>query len=152
MSEIDKEKALKKLTELYESIQAEGDLEHDVFIPLNPYTVSRLWEEVKKQNLEYLQKQEVEIDPKLDYPLMMIGWVDAISRDEPKWDSIENTIEWATNDDYVTHQVGWVLRDDDEFVLMFDKKATYDDDVIIAGAFKIPKPWIVYRRTLSVNE
>lgn len=80
-----------------------------------------------------------------DCRLVRIGWADAIENLDG-WHTVDEAIEWADDDDWVVHQVGWILKSTDDYVLIANK---YNDssggrEESVGGLFKIPTPWIKY--------
>lgn len=79
------------------------------------------------------------------YKLVRIGWADAIENLEG-WHTEKEALEWADDDDWIVHQVGWVLKETDDYILLSNKynEASGGRDGTFGGLFKIPKPWIKY--------
>jgi hypothetical protein len=79
------------------------------------------------------------------YKLVKIGWADAIENLEG-WHTEEEAIEWADNDNWIVHQVGWILKDTEDYILFCNKcnEASAGRDNSLGGLFKIPRPWIKY--------
>ena len=77
--------------------------------------------------------------------LVRIGWADAIENLEG-WHTEKEAMEWADEDDWIVHQVGWVLKETDDYILLSNKhnEASGGRDSTYGGLFKIPKPWIKY--------
>lgn len=77
--------------------------------------------------------------------LVRIGWADAIENLEG-WHTEKEALEWADDDDWIVHQVGWVLKETDDYILLSNKynEASGGRDGTFGGLFKIPKPWIKY--------
>ena len=84
------------------------------------------------------------------YKLVKIGWADAIENLNG-WHTIEEALEWATDDDWVVHQVGWILKETADYILLAGKHndASGGRDFTWGGLFKIPKPWIKYLKELN---
>ena len=84
--------------------------------------------------------------------LVFIEWMDAIEN-LSGWHTEEEALEWADEDDWIVHQVGWIMKETEDYVLLCtrcneargERKANY------GGLFKIPKPWIRYRVELSIR-
>jgi hypothetical protein len=77
--------------------------------------------------------------------LVRIGWADAIENLEG-WHTEKEAMEWADDDNWIVHQVGWVLKETDDYILLSNKhnEASCGRDSSYGGLFKIPKPWIKY--------
>jgi len=93
-----------------------------------------------------------EVHSDISYPLVKLGWADA-SEAADTWFTIDQALEWAQDDDWIVHQVGWILKETDDFLLLASR---YNDpsggrEGTFAGVFKIPKPWIKYRIEITNN-
>lgn len=79
------------------------------------------------------------------YKLVKIGWADAIENLDG-WHTEEEALKWAADDDWIVHQVGWVLKETNDYILLSNKynEASGGRDSTYGGLFKIPKPWIKY--------
>lgn len=75
----------------------------------------------------------------------MIGWADAIENLDG-WHSEREAKQWAKEDDWIVHQVGWILKETKSYILLTNKmnQASCGRDSSFGGLFKIPKPWILY--------
>ena len=83
-----------------------------------------------------------------EFKFEKIAWADALEFQDG-WKTLEEAINWADNDDWITHQVGWVLKETDEYILFSDKHSNdRGEGRKYSGVFKIPKPWIVNREEL----
>jgi len=81
--------------------------------------------------------------------LIYIEWCDAISREEP-WVDAETVIKWADNEDWLVEQVGFLIKETKEYLLIAGKKSSYDKDNPEYGAIlKIPLTWIRKRIDLT---
>lgn len=82
--------------------------------------------------------------------LVKIGWADAIENLEG-WHTEKEAIDWAKDDDWIVHQVGWILDETDDYLLFSNKfnEASGGRDSSFGGLFKIPKPWILYKKELT---
>ncbi len=78
--------------------------------------------------------------------LIRIGWADAIENLNG-WHSKEDALEWAQNDNWVVHQVGWILKETDDYILLCGhwNEASAGREATFGCLFKIPKPWIKYK-------
>jgi hypothetical protein len=87
-----------------------------------------------------------------DFKLVAIGWADAMSN-ESGWKTYDEAVEWVEDDDFVTHQVGWIIKETKEYILMADKfnEPSGGRPELIAGLFKIPKTWIRYREEIKLK-
>ena len=83
--------------------------------------------------------------------LFYIEWCDAmVSHDT--WKTLDEAIEWADNDEWVISQVGWILNETDEHIVLACRKSNggNDNEDMFGGCFKIPKTWIRKRVQLSI--
>lgn len=73
-----------------------------------------------------------------------------MSREEP-WTSVEETIKWADNEDWLVTQVGFIIKETKEYLLIASKRASYDkDNPEYGGIMKIPSTWI--RKRVNLQE
>ncbi len=89
---------------------------------------------------------------KLKYKLVQIGWADAISN-EDGWHNIEDAVKWAEDDNWIVHQVGWIIKETKDYILIANifNEASAGRDETYSGLFKIPKPWILYKSEIKLN-
>lgn len=82
--------------------------------------------------------------------LYKIGWADAIENLDG-WHSKEEAIEWALNDDWVVHQVGWIIKETKDYILFTSQfnEASAGRSKTFGGLYKIPKPWISYKTEIK---
>ena len=82
--------------------------------------------------------------------LIQIGWADAIENLDG-WHTKAEALGWAKDDDWSVHQVGWVLEENKDYILLSNKQndASGGRDSHFGGLFKIPKPWIKYIKTIK---
>lgn len=80
-----------------------------------------------------------------------IEWADAFSNYE-SWVELEDAKEWADNEDWIVKQVGFVLKETDEYLLLATKLNPHKntgDTTNVSGVFKLPKTWIRKRIDLT---
>ena len=89
---------------------------------------------------------------KSKYKLVQIGWADAIEN-LLGWQSIEEALEWAEDDDWIIHQIGWVIKETKDYVLLASRlnEASGGRESAYSGLFKIPKPWIQYKTEIKLS-
>jgi hypothetical protein len=99
---------------------------------------------------KYLTKAEQPEHNFNKYRLVRIGWADAIENLDG-WHTEEEALKWADDDDWIVHQVGWVLKETNDYILLGNKHndASCGRDSTFGGLFKIPKPWVKYCVELS---
>ena len=71
--------------------------------------------------------------------LVRVTWNDAIEK-LGGWYSEEEAIEWAEEDGWVVTQVGWLLKDVQEYILLCGKKS---NEGSFGQLMKIPKSCII---------
>lgn len=79
-----------------------------------------------------------------------IEWVDAMQNLEG-WMDFDEAKQWADSNQWIIHQVGFVMEENKDYILMCLKKTEdFENMPAMYGAIiKIPKPWIVKRIDLS---
>jgi len=81
--------------------------------------------------------------------LIYIEWCDAMVN-QNSWLSIDEAIQWAETNNWIISEVGFVLKETDEYILIANKKNLYDtDNVEVGGIMKIPTTWIKKRVHLT---
>ena len=85
--------------------------------------------------------------------LVQIGWADAIENLQG-WHTKEEALKWAKEDNWIVHQVGWILEETDSYILFSSQwnEESSGRDKTYSGLFKIPKPWIEYRYKLITKD
>jgi len=82
--------------------------------------------------------------------LVYIEWCDAMSREEP-WTNYEEAIKWADNEDWLVAQVGFIIKETKEYLLIAGNKSSYNkDNPEYGGIMKIPTTWI--RKRIDLQE
>lgn len=80
------------------------------------------------------------------YPLYLITWKDAES--ECKWDSIEQTEEWAKKDALI-YEIGWIVSQNDKYVVVSNQVT---DDNMLGNKTKIPRGWILKKQRINLEK
>lgn len=62
---------------------------------------------------------------------------------------LEEAKECAESDDWVVHHVGWLLHETKQYLLI---ASAWTRDGGFTGVHKIPKGWVVTRKTLNVRK
>jgi len=86
----------------------------------------------------------------MDKKLFKIGWADAIENLNG-WHNIDDAIKWAEDDDWIVHQIGWILNETEDYILFssqYNGKSGGREQTF-SGLFKIPKPWIKYKISIE---
>ncbi len=83
--------------------------------------------------------------------VIVIKWLDAHEK-EQQWDSMEDTLNWAEKSEWIVTQVGFILFENDEYILLSSQVTKPEEHLQRVGnATKIPKGWIVARLNLIIN-
>lgn len=72
------------------------------------------------------------------FKLAKVTWVDAFSMVE--WQSLEEVLENAKSDDWEVTEVGWILEDNEAYIVLasqFNKAGNW------GNITKIPKSWLI---------
>ena len=86
----------------------------------------------------------------MNYPLIYIEWCDAMHNNDA-WLTEKEIIEWADNEDWIVCQVGWVVKETKEYLLLSAKLCISDkDNPILGQPIKIPTTWI--RKKIDLSE
>jgi len=81
--------------------------------------------------------------------LVYIEWCDAMVN-QNSWLSIDDAMKWSETNNWIVSEVGFVLKETDEYILIANKKNLYDtDNIEVGGVMKIPTTWIKKRVSLS---
>lgn len=82
--------------------------------------------------------------------LYYIKWCDATSA-ENAWYTKDEAIEWANTENWQIENIGWLLRETKEYILLCTKRSTDRDfEPQFGNLFKIPKTWI--RKKVMLNQ
>ncbi len=54
-----------------------------------------------------------------EYPLVLVEWVDIVNT-TGEWQTAEQLLEWADQLESTVHHVGFVLKEDQDFVVLVD--------------------------------
>ena len=83
------------------------------------------------------------------YPLIYIEWCDAMIN-QSSWVSKEELIDWSDGENWVVKEVGFLIKETKEYILIANKMSCYDkENPELGGAMKIPTTWIRKRKDLS---
>jgi len=78
-----------------------------------------------------------------------IEWIDAVAMDDEGWKQKSHVDEFMADKDNVIRQLGYILKEDKNYLLLC--YAIHDDggDNDYSGLFKLPKVWIKKRISLT---
>lgn len=84
--------------------------------------------------------------------ITFIEWCDATSN-ENAWRTYDEAISWADNEDWRVQNVGWILKETKNYILLSTKRSRETDllEAQYGSLFKIPKTWIKKRKEIKVN-
>jgi len=81
--------------------------------------------------------------------LIYIEWCDAIEA-QKTWQSLEEIKEWADTNNWIVCEVGYLIKETKEYILIANRASLYDEDEpTYAGVMKIPFTWIKKRIDLT---
>ena len=88
--------------------------------------------------------------------LVYVEWADATHPEDSSWYTEEELKNWAKEDSYWVSQVGWIIEENKEYLLMaaqtaktISAKIDSEGTTHWAAYLKIPKPWIRKRIDLT---
>lgn len=83
------------------------------------------------------------------FELVYIEWCDAMVNSNT-WLSLEDAKEWSETENWTVTEVGFLLKETKEYILIANKISSYDkDNPEIGGIMKIPTTWIRKRINLT---
>lgn len=81
-----------------------------------------------------------------NYKLVSFKWADTTSPSEQSWFREQEAKDWAKNDSYWVHQVGFLIENKKEYILLagnINVTHSAGEDLITLGhLIKIPTTWI----------
>ena len=81
--------------------------------------------------------------------IVYIEWCDAITN-EISWMSKSEALEWANTKQWVNQHVGFLVEDNDEYILLAGELGQMtEDEPQLGHVTKIPKTWILKRKTIK---
>ncbi len=96
--------------------------------------------------VEAIMAKRKEPKPKLVH----IEWCDACS--QGGWKTREQALAWVKEVNWVIRQVGWILDETDEYILISDKCSVENlhEEAMFNDLMKIPKTWIRKRKVIKL--
>lgn len=82
------------------------------------------------------------------YPIVYIEWCDAI-RNNDEWITVENILEWSESVEWTIRQVGFILKETQQYILLANKINEQKEVDRVDGVIKIPITWILKRVDLT---
>ena len=82
------------------------------------------------------------------HDLIYIEWCDAIEA-QKAWQSLEDIKSWAETEDWITREVGYLLYESKEYILIANRIGRYQENIEYSGLMKIPTTWIKKRISLG---
>jgi len=85
------------------------------------------------------------------YPLIYLDWCDAMANIS-SWTTEDDAIEWAENGEGLVKQVGWLIKETKNYLLIADRLGHINSgSTDLGGVFKIPTRWVKKRETISLS-
>jgi hypothetical protein len=83
--------------------------------------------------------------------LVYVKWVDAMAADIG-WKTIEDAIEWGEDIYCAVDEVGYIVDENDNYLLLASKVNGELDkhNVMVSGLMRIPKKYIIEQKELKV--
>lgn len=81
-----------------------------------------------------------------------IEWADAFSNYQ-SWVELSDAKEWASSEDWIVKQTGFILKETKEYILLASKLNPHTETgltVNVSGVMKLPKTWI--RKRIDVSQ
>ncbi len=66
------------------------------------------------------------------------------------WLDEQEAIEWADSSNWVNEQVGWIIKETDEYLLLAGERNLYINEPQYGHLMKIPTTWILKRVELKI--
>ena len=83
------------------------------------------------------------------YEAVYIEWIDAMAHDDV-WIDEEDAVKWAEGDEGLVKQVGWIIKETSDYILLASRLGEINRDTPdFGGVFKIPTKWMRVREELS---
>lgn len=82
-------------------------------------------------------------------PLTCVEWVDATNI--AIWQDLKEAVKWATTHDFTVRNVGYLIHEDDDCVVLAARFSPDGDDTQVGLFERLPKGMIVRRWRLEVN-
>lgn len=86
----------------------------------------------------------------MEKDIVYIEWVDTIADTEGGWKDEENTNEFFERTDNVVYQVGLLWSEDQDYINLVTMVMD-GEEPLISGRVKIPKRWVLCRKTLNIK-
>ncbi len=82
--------------------------------------------------------------------LLYIEWCDAMVNQD-SWVKIADMKEWAATDHWITYDVGFLIEETKEYILLASRYTINDDGTNrVDSCIKIPTTWIRKRKVIKV--
>ena len=82
----------------------------------------------------------------MEYPLVLVHWLDHESNGGPEWEDLESQLEWAAELPPIGQTVGWIIWEGDKHIVLVD---TIMNNQETGTAHKILKENIVFKQELQ---
>ena len=85
------------------------------------------------------------------YPLIYLEWCDAFTKEDKSWYNYDEIIDWADNHDWIIRQVGFLIKETDEYILLCAQLNPQSEGGMMLGlTTKIPKTWIRKKKIIKI--
>ena len=89
---------------------------------------------------------------KFPYKLVYIEWLDAMSN-LSTWIDEQDAVEWSESSEGLVKQVGWLIKEDKNCVLLADRLGQINTgSPDLGGVFKIPSKWVKKKVVISSSQ
>lgn len=79
--------------------------------------------------------------------LVYLQWIDTTVHPDT-WVDEEDALKWAEKDIFMVEDVGWVIKETEDYILIASSRTKDDDDVQYGHVSRIPIPWIMRKVTI----
>ena len=83
------------------------------------------------------------------FKIIYIEWCDAMVNSN-SWMNFKEAKKWSETENWVVSEVGFLLKETKEYILIANKKSSYNEyNPEVGGIMKIPTTWIRKRINLT---
>lgn len=85
----------------------------------------------------------------MDYKLYYIEWMDAMAY-LATWGDKEEITDWARSNEGLVKQVGWIIEENDNYILLASRIGLINtDEPDFGSVFKIPSRWVKKKKEIT---
>ena len=85
----------------------------------------------------------------MEYPLVLVHWLDHESNGGPEWEDLESQLEWAAELPPIGQTVGWIIWESEKHIVLVD---TIMNSTETGTAHKILKDNIVFKTGATIMD